>query len=496
MGQRPRDAGGRDSGTERGICRGRRTKPLGSCAGIAVLVMTALACSESSPTSADDPDLDPNPITVVSASLPSGVVGAGYDAALSATGGDGAFTWSLASGELPSGVTLSADGVLAGTPESVGTSMFRVRAQSAGLSGEADLSISIFDALAISTTSLPDAVVDEAYSSTLESTGGDGSTTWSVSDGSLPAGLSLDGASGTIDGTPTAEGAHAFTVTATSGDGQSAERGLSIEVGSSAPTLLATEYCSDYGDAAIATFAATLLETTVRVALGVGPEEDLTCGLLSTLTSLNAKGIGLASIAGIQNLTSLTYLRLDENFGIEDISWLSGLTELSEELDLSENQITDLTPLAGLTKLQDLNVATNSITDVSALSGLTSLVDLNLASNDIGDISPVAGLTGLVRLGVQNNQVSELSSLTGLTALISLEAHNNVITDISALEGMTDLIEIWLHGNTGLADIQPLLNNSSMDSEVSVTLGGTSVSCVDVAALEALGPSVSSDCQQ
>ena len=66
----------------------------------------------------------------------------------------------------------------------------------------------------ISTTTLPDAYVNEAYSQTLSATPGTtGNTlTWSVSSGSLPEGLTLDETSGTISGTPTAAGTSTFTV--------------------------------------------------------------------------------------------------------------------------------------------------------------------------------------------------------------------------------------------------------------------------------------------
>ena len=66
----------------------------------------------------------------------------------------------------------------------------------------------------ISTTTLPDAYVNEAYSQTLSATPGTtGNTlTWSVSSGTLPDDLQLDTNSGTISGTPTAAGTSTFTV--------------------------------------------------------------------------------------------------------------------------------------------------------------------------------------------------------------------------------------------------------------------------------------------
>src|SRR5690606_35693245 len=59
--------------------------------------------------------------------LPSGQVGAPYSQQLMATGGDGTPEWSLAVGSLPDGLSMSASGLISGTPSAAGTSNFVVR---------------------------------------------------------------------------------------------------------------------------------------------------------------------------------------------------------------------------------------------------------------------------------------------------------------------------------------------------------------------------------
>ena len=81
------------------------------------------------------------------------------------------------------------------------------------LEGTPDGSGTITIAPTITTTSLPDGEVGTAYSQTLTATG-DTPITWSVS-GTLPAGLSLEAATGIISGTPITEKTSTFTVTAT-----------------------------------------------------------------------------------------------------------------------------------------------------------------------------------------------------------------------------------------------------------------------------------------
>ena len=85
------------------------------------------------------------------------------------------------------------------------------------LEGTPDGSGTITIAPTITAESLPDGEVGTAYSQTLTATG-DTPITWSVS-GTLPAGLSLDAATGIISGTPTTEKTSTFTVTATNDSG-------------------------------------------------------------------------------------------------------------------------------------------------------------------------------------------------------------------------------------------------------------------------------------
>lgn len=84
-------------------------------------------------------------------------------------------------------------------------------------------------ALAISTSSLASATVGSSYSATLTASGGTSPYTWSISSGSLPAGLSLD-TSGTISGTPTDTAAASLTIKVNDSASQTSSQTLSIQV--------------------------------------------------------------------------------------------------------------------------------------------------------------------------------------------------------------------------------------------------------------------------
>ena len=67
-------------------------------------------------------------ITVSPATLPSGLVGSPYSQAITATGGTGTYTYAVTAGALPAGLTLSAGGLLSGTPTAAGAFNFTVTA--------------------------------------------------------------------------------------------------------------------------------------------------------------------------------------------------------------------------------------------------------------------------------------------------------------------------------------------------------------------------------
>jgi hypothetical protein len=296
-----------------------------------------------------------------------------------------------------------------------------------------------------------------------------------------------------------------------------------ITSGAPSPVVLQpTDLCSDYPASAIATFEDAKLELAVRAALSVGAQDDLTCGLVGTVTQLAGDNAGIVSLVGIQNLTNLVWLWLPNNSitdvtalsglttlatlnvdgsSIADIGALSGLTSLTF-LRLEGNSITDVTPLRGLTSLTLLMLSNNAISDVNVLSGLTSLTILTLSSNSISDIGALGGLTSLDWLVLPNNAITDISALSGLTSLTYLALGQNSITDISALSGLTNLTRLDLPLNkitdisalSGLASLEDLalVGNtitdisalSGLTSLTRIFLGGTSIS--DISALSSL----------
>ncbi|MCX6413618.1 MAG: putative Ig domain-containing protein [Actinobacteria bacterium] len=155
-------------------------------------------------------------LAVTTTALTNGQTGVAYSRTLAASGGTGTYTtWAISTGSLPAGLALNAGtGVISGTPTAGGATFSVTVTDSVGnVSAAQSLTITIPPV--VTTSTLATGTVAVAYSRSLAASGGTGVySTWAISTGSLPAGLSLNAASGLVSGTPTAGGT-IFTVTVT-----------------------------------------------------------------------------------------------------------------------------------------------------------------------------------------------------------------------------------------------------------------------------------------
>jgi hypothetical protein len=164
------------------------------------------------------------PLTITTTSLPDGALNVAYPAqTLTYTGGypNTVPTWSISSGQLPTGITLTSGGVISGTPTAGGLFSFTVMAtqtdayQGPPLTATQPLSIFVSGApLAIATSSpLPGGTTGVAYSEQFTSSGGlrGGVLTWSLIAGTLPAGLTFS-KTGLLSGTPTSAGSYSLLI--------------------------------------------------------------------------------------------------------------------------------------------------------------------------------------------------------------------------------------------------------------------------------------------
>ncbi len=181
------------------------------------------------------------PAITSAATLSPATEGTAYTGTIAVTGGAGSLNYSVTVGSLPAGFSLnSSTGAITGTATGPGgTVNFTVQVKDSSTvspqtnSRAMSVTINLPPAPQISTTTLPAGVEGTAYNQPLAITGGLAPFTYSISAGSLPAGLSINGGTGAVVGTPTGpNGTASFTVKVadSSNPVQSATQPLSIAV--------------------------------------------------------------------------------------------------------------------------------------------------------------------------------------------------------------------------------------------------------------------------
>ena len=164
-------------------------------------------------------------LTIGPESTTPGTMGTPYSLQMTATVGDPKM-WTINSGTLPPGLAIdAATGLISGTPTATGQFDFQVLAKMNGdvRSDTKSLSIVIRDRIAVAASDpfinrRATGEVSAPFEAMFTATGGDGTYTWSLSNGTLPPGLLF--AEGALNGTPRAAGVYVFTLAVTDSEGR------------------------------------------------------------------------------------------------------------------------------------------------------------------------------------------------------------------------------------------------------------------------------------
>ncbi len=162
-----------------------------------------------------------NPLKIETKSLPNGAIGKQYSQPIRVSGGTTPYTFPATSGNVPPGLDLYDDGSVSGTPTTVGSFTFTVEVNDSTKPNlqqmTQDFTVNIAAAgtavndLVFQTTTLPRAIVGQAYNQAIKITGGATPYTFYTTNGDVPPGLDLY-EDGPVSGVPTTAGSFTFTV--------------------------------------------------------------------------------------------------------------------------------------------------------------------------------------------------------------------------------------------------------------------------------------------
>ncbi|HLP69911.1 MAG TPA: putative Ig domain-containing protein [Rhizobium sp.] len=189
--------------------------------------------------------------------------------------------------------------------------------------------ITIKPKITFSTSSLPDGKRGEAYSQSVTATynAGSGVVTYMLASGSLPTGLSLDGSTGAISGTPTSSGFWDFTFKAVNGDGYTASQAMTLKV---APAV----------DATSLTVAANSGNTSLSIPVSGGEGVTGVSAPSHGTATYSPSSVSYTPMAGYSGADSFTYTVTDAVSGLFGSATVS-VTVTPPSLALSPSTLPD-----------------------------------------------------------------------------------------------------------------------------------------------------------
>ncbi len=190
--------------------------------------------------------------------------------------------------------------------------------------------------------------------------------------------------------------------------------------------------------------------------------EPLTIDDVKNISRVEGAKKGIKSLEGLQHCPDVMLIDLPNN-EITDLTPLSGLIRL-QSINLAKNKIENIQPLETLVKTQLLNLEGNSVSNLDAISKMSNLRSLYVSDNKIQSLEPLAGLSKIWTLDAAGNGLADIGPIGKLSWLTTLNLDRNQVESLEALRPLTELSLVLLRENK-LSDLQVLVEMCQQDAE-------------------------------
>ncbi|MFO0911608.1 MAG: hypothetical protein U0795_01520 [Pirellulales bacterium] len=210
------------------------------------------------------------------------------------------------------------------------------------------------------------------------------------------------------------------------------------------------------------------LPDVVKLTVDVGPDLKVELTPLARLTKLQSLSIlsavrigDLSPLAGLSRLETLT-LWVDASKDLSPLASLSRLRSLELVCDGPNVDIRGvvIAPLANLSNLRELWIK-GPVFDLTPLAELNRLNKLTLFAIETDDLTPLANLRRLVYLEITNCPVFDLRPIAKLENLERLELLGTGVVDLSSLQPLARLTRLKI-SSTAISDLSPILGLSNL----------------------------------
>jgi Leucine-rich repeat (LRR) protein len=142
----------------------------------------------------------------------------------------------------------------------------------------------------------------------------------------------------------------------------------------------------------------------------------------------------------LQRIADMTKLAIHDKLSIRKLEPLTVFLQLIE-LAISNTMVSDISPITSLSNLTKLEISSSPIGSIERITGLSQLKHLSIENTSVEDVEPVYQLRNLISLNISGTQVKKLKGIESLQHLEVLSINNTNIKNLKPVEELRNLKE-------------------------------------------------------